>query len=491
MRDPLSFLDDSRRKSGATFLRRMGLALLDSAWAQLERDRRGFSPFARYALVSALYLLAYIGTNFVTEARNFEHSSITLWSPDNGLSLLLLIESVAYAPVVLMASIAVDLIIGNVNYNIFVVIGSETILTLGYISVSIVLRHFFHFEKWARSYANTIAVLAVIPASAAITGFTYCGFLFLTRAIPVGQLYSAISNFWIGDTVGMIVVLPAATAIHDFVANSRWRQMASFTAAITMVFVGALIIFFMIVSVENIRNQYLFNIIYLPMIWLGVNYGFNAVSFMLLFTQMLLVLTLAHYRIDNYDFTTFQTLMFIMAATGQLLGAVITEREQTARQLRQQQAELSRVSAQATTGAMAVTMAHEISQPLSSLASYVHSARRMIDGAQPAPAVRAALVKAEAEAGRARQIIERIRDFVSSGRLEVEVTEIGPISTRRVRAGWTSSPRAPTDTSPFPSTASRSNRRSTISSPTRSTPPPRRLARKAMSPSACTSRMIR
>jgi signal transduction histidine kinase len=403
------------------------LAIIDSARAWGLGAEGKPTPIAKYALISAIYVAIYVATNFVTEARNFEHSGITLWSPDNGLSLLLLVESSAYAPVVVIASIAVDLFVGDVSYNIYTIIGSNVVLTLGYLFVSIVLRDAFNFEKWRPSYANTIAVLAVIPASAALTGITYCGFLYLSGALPSGHFYSAAINFWIGDTVGMIVVLPAATAIHDFVAKRAWRGLLAFGNVMTLAFVATFIIVFLMLSTENNENQYLFNIIYLPMIWLAIHYGFNAVSAMLLLTQVLLFFILSHRGIGDFGFNTFQTLMFVMASTGQLLGAVLTEREQTARLLRNQQSELARVSAHATSAAMAVTMAHEISQPLSSLASYVHSARRLIDAGQTSATVRAPLMKAESEAARARGIIERIRDFVSSGRLELRSEELAPI----------------------------------------------------------------
>jgi C4-dicarboxylate-specific signal transduction histidine kinase len=168
------------------------------------------------------------------------------------------------------------------------------------------------------------------------------------------------------------------------------------------------------------------------MIWLGIKYGFAAVAILLLFVQALLIFALSYFKIDNTGFTVFQTLMFIMASTGQLLGAVFTEREHAARALRHQRAELARVSSQATTAAMAVTMAHEISQPLSSLSSYVHSARRMIDGGRPMESIRNALEKAESESRRTRDIIERIRNFVSSGRLAFERTDLDEIARKIV-----------------------------------------------------------
>jgi C4-dicarboxylate-specific signal transduction histidine kinase len=144
----------------------------------------------------------------------------------------------------------------------------------------------------------------------------------------------------------------------------------------------------------------------------------------------MLIAALTHFQVDDSDFNIFQTLMFILATTGQLLGAVVTEREQATRLLRKQQAELARVSAHATTGAMAVTFAHEISQPLSSLSSYLHSARRMLESGQATASISSALAKAEAEAQRTRRIIERIRDFVSGGKLELEAADLGEIARK-------------------------------------------------------------
>jgi C4-dicarboxylate-specific signal transduction histidine kinase len=85
---------------------------------------------------------------------------------------------------------------------------------------------------------------------------------------------------------------------------------------------------------------------------------------------------------------------------------------------------------------MAVTFAHEISQPLSSLSTYVHSARRMLESGQSTASVSSALAKAEAEAQKTRRIIERIRDFVSSGKLELEETDLGQIARKIGSLNW-------------------------------------------------------
>ena len=124
----------------------------------------------RYVAISSAYLVAYLTINVITNSRRFHESEITLWSPDNGLSLLLLIESSYFAPIVLLASILTDVFVNNVRHSLYIVVASELVLTWGYLLIAIVLRDVFYFDTRATTYKNMIALLAVVPASAAVTG---------------------------------------------------------------------------------------------------------------------------------------------------------------------------------------------------------------------------------------------------------------------------------------------------------------------------------
>jgi two-component system sensor kinase FixL len=110
--------------------------------------------------------------------------------------------------------------------------------------------------------------------------------------------------------------------------------------------------------------------------------------------------------------------------SGQALGATVSEWEATTAQLRRQQAELAKVSERATNGALAAAMSHEISQPLASIATYIVGARRLLEAGLGQDKALAALRKAEGEAGRARGIIERLRDFVAKGDLAREAVDL-------------------------------------------------------------------
>src|SRR5437660_3318389 len=99
--------------------------------------------------------------------------------------------------------------------------------------------------------------------------------------------------------------------------------------------------------------------------------GYAGVAVALLAIQLGLVVMTTYVGVGANDFGVFQMLMLVLSITGLLLGSVITERAQAAQLLREQQTELAQASAHATAGAMGMALAHEISQPLSTVASYL------------------------------------------------------------------------------------------------------------------------
>ena len=165
------------------------------------------------------------------------------------------------------------------------------------------------------------------------------------------------------------------------------------------------------------KLYYLFNLLFLPIIWLAIREGYTGVAVGLVAIQLVLAVITVFVGYDIKDFAILQLLMLVLSITGLLLGAVTTERRLAALLLREQQIELARMTAYAKAGAMGAALAHEISQPLSTVATYLHAAQRLLQSSVARAPVADALIKAEAEARRAREVLERIRDFVSTGNL--------------------------------------------------------------------------
>lgn len=375
--------------------------------------------------VTALaFLTIYLALNTLTAWYQLNRLGITLWSPDNGLSLLLLIESMAFAPVVLLGEVLVDVFINHVRHNMYLIVSADLLLAVGYAALALVMRDLLKFDPKRVRLADVTMLLIVVPAGATVTSLGYCGFLFLAGTIPADEFAIALHRFWVGDTVGMIVVIPAAASVRGFhaMAGGPWsgRDLVSalgFTGGLLLA-LGAL------VWVGADKNYALFYLLFLPIIWVAMRAGFAGVAIALLATQVALFLTSSYVGFTAEDLDVFQMLMLVLSITGLLLGAVVTEREQSARLLGEQRTQLERLSARSLAGGMGMALAHEISQPLSTVATYLHAARRMVRSGADPELVMEALAKAEKEARRTREVLERVRDFVSSGRMELEPVDL-------------------------------------------------------------------
>ena len=95
------------------------------------------------------------------------------------------------------------------------------------------------------------------------------------------------------------------------------------------------------------------------------------------------------------------------------MASDITDRKRGDEVNRQQQEKLLLTSRLLTVGEMASTLAHELNQPLAAIASYNQGCvRRLRSGQWNAEEIAATLEKASAQAERAGQVIQRVREFL-------------------------------------------------------------------------------
>ena len=105
----------------------------------------------------------------------------------------------------------------------------------------------------------------------------------------------------------------------------------------------------------------------------------------------------------------------------------LTERQQTLHRLQDLQSELAHVGRVSEMGTLASSLAHELNQPLTAVASYCESARELLDNEPDSDAldmVKEALDEAAQQAIRAGQIVRRLRDFMSTGETDRQIESL-------------------------------------------------------------------
>ena len=105
----------------------------------------------------------------------------------------------------------------------------------------------------------------------------------------------------------------------------------------------------------------------------------------------------------------------------------LTERQETLLRLQDLQSVLAHVGRVSEMGTLASSLAHELNQPLTAVASYCESARDLLQGPADEDAlamVREAMDEAAKQAVRAGQIVRRLRDFMSHGETDRRVESL-------------------------------------------------------------------
>jgi two-component system sensor kinase FixL len=396
------------------------------------RPHRGWTglaaPGPKFWGTGAAFITIYFSLNLLTEWHEFDRLGITLWSPDDGLSLALLLENVAFAPFVFLAAVLVDVSIAGVHRSIGVTLAAELCLTIAYVGLAFVLKNTLKFDIRRFKLPDVVAFLLLIPAGAALSAFIYCGVLYLGGGLSSDKVFVAMVHCWIGTALGIVTVIPATTAAFTYASLPwRWSGYTLFTIFIFALGIG--LGFAALVGVGD-KLYYLFNLLFLPVIWVAMREGYAGVALALVTIQLTLAVLTTFVGYNTTDFAILQLLMLVLSITGLLLGAVTTERHDASLRLREQKRELARMVSNARAGAMGMALAHEVSQPLSTVTAYVHAARRLLQVSVGSGPVMDALVKAEAEAQRAREVLERIRDFVSNGNLNLKALDVSSLAER-------------------------------------------------------------
>jgi two-component system sensor histidine kinase DctS len=146
-------------------------------------------------------------------------------------------------------------------------------------------------------------------------------------------------------------------------------------------------------------------------------------------------------RFKRIDGTEIDVQVFeapLIDATGRhrgWMGSVIdiTEAKRAARDARAQEDSMARTGRLVTLGEMASTLAHELNQPLSAIASYAAGARNLLDAGKTDSALLApAIEKLALQANRAGQIIRRIQDFVKKREPRFDDVDLRSIVTETI-----------------------------------------------------------
>ena len=125
---------------------------------------------------------------------------------------LLLLKGVAYAPVRFLAALLVDLFIYGAAKSAASTVATSAVVAIGYAALAVGLTRGLGFALDGPICAMSSRLLVTVPAGTFVIACFYCGFLVLFGDLSARRYWEAVPHLWVGDTVGIIIILPVAMA---------------------------------------------------------------------------------------------------------------------------------------------------------------------------------------------------------------------------------------------------------------------------------------
>jgi signal transduction histidine kinase len=363
----------------------------------------------RHWLIGLGFLAAYVALDYVSYVKPYRDVGITPWNPPAGLAIaFVFLEGLPIVPFVLVAPLLADALVRQIPLPLAADVLGSLLVGSTFVAAGLTLQRMGHFDPRFRKVRDVLTLVAV-AASTAILAAGILVALFLATGLLMRE--EALIVMWkstVGDMIGILTVAPMVLLWRTY---QPWPALDAWMPLQLLAIMAALVIVF---GYQDATAFQLFYLLFLPVLWVALTHGPPGAVIALAAVQIGIVIG-AEIRFGaDPGFSALQVLMTALVITGLIVGAIVAEREDAAARLRDQQAALNRTLRIRSAGEIAATIAHEMKQPLTALATYGGIAAKALRDGDTALATRA-VEKVESESQRAATVLTGIRDLLRQG----------------------------------------------------------------------------
>jgi PAS domain S-box-containing protein len=308
--------------------------------------------------LSVGYIVLYLTLDRFSFIEAQHGIGITPWSPSGGLALaLLILKGLRWSPAVFAAEVLSSATLPEVTIPSAPIFIAALVVTGGYAGAAAVLRR-IGFEPGLHRTSDVALLIVVTIASSGLAACGYVAAYAAAGVVPWSGFFNAVVHYWIGDAIGIIVLVPPLLTLtrpkeHWGPAdhNRPWLQLFEIAAQAASIVVALALLFSRVISHHPFR---LFYVLFLPLIWIAVRRGLTATSWAVLGIQIGLIAGLQLQEQLEATLRDFQLLMFALATTGLMLGAVVSERHRLSRALAESESRLTTILNTARDGVLTI-----------------------------------------------------------------------------------------------------------------------------------------
>ena len=372
-------------------------------------------------LADLAFVVLYVLLDWISYIDPLFGLNITPWNPDPGLGLVYWMRFGKRAVLPwFVALVLAEFLVRGLPSGLLATLALSAWLVFGYGMVGATLSRVFSDASLVNKRDRLYAWLAVVVPGLVLNGLVYIGLLGLAGQIPLAELGKAMVRFGIGDTVGVVVSMPLMWMVAS--PDGRRNLLALLgkweTAAYGALAVGVLwTAFYGLSGNDEFKHFYL---LFLPIIWAATRQGLSGTGLVAFGLQFGIICIVRWGGVEDIPFSELQLLGAALALVGFFIGVTVDEQRQAAD-------ELKHTLRLASAGEMAGALAHELNQPLTALATYGKACEVLMARGDTGLILSESIRKMVQEAGRAADVVRRLREFFRTGAMHLEAVDVADI----------------------------------------------------------------
>lgn len=386
--------------------------------------------FRRYLRDTALFAPAYILLDWASYIYPVGPFNITPWDPEPALAIAwMMLRGMENAPAALVTIALSDIVVRGSPGGYAITLLTAFVRAGGYAAIAWGLRWTLGRGDFSSIRRLTVFAAVVVGASGFI-GAAFVGVLNAAALLDDAPFSDSWLRFWIGDAVGILVTLPLVLVAADAQRRAALGALVRKPEALVQALVLGAVLWLIFNGLRGDPAHH-FYLLFLPLIWITVRSGLNGAILATAIVQVGVLLGMHAEKQGTLTIVELQLLVAALSLTGLFLGVMVDERARAEERLRQ-------TLRLAAAGEMAGAIAHEVNQPLTALANYGRAAQMLLERSGGAgDELHQAIAKMLAEAGRAADVVRRLRDFFRAGTTRLEPIEADELLAlaRRIAEG--------------------------------------------------------
>jgi two-component system sensor kinase FixL len=375
-------------------------------------------------LFAAVFVAAYVVLDWASFMDPLFALNITPWNPDPAIGLVLWLRFGRRMALPLFIALAVaETVVRHMPAGPGLTLLLSAQLALGYGLTGEVLHRVFAKATLVNSRERLFYWLAIVFTGLGVNGAAYVASLWLAGLVPPGALVSAAVRFVIGDIVGVIMSMPLLWMLVVTGSRTRLVQVLGSRETAGYVLLAAALVWGVFqghIGTEQYKHLYF---LFLPIVWAAARHGLTGTGLVAFTLQASIIAVVRWGGADGIPFAELQLLGAALSLVGFFIGVIVDEQRQATEGLRQS----LRLAA---AGEMAAALAHELNQPMAALSAYGKACEHLMARGDNSPLLAETIGKMVREAGRASQVVRRVREFFRTGAMHLE-----PADARDIIAG--------------------------------------------------------